>query len=72
MAQKPEWQIQRKKLFCLARRLRRMRRILRQQGLAQHGRIPTHHLALPMRGGAESLNAAVAAGIMIYEMARER
>ena len=30
----------------------------------------THHLALPMRGGAESLNAAVAAGIMIYEMAR--
>ena len=32
----------------------------------------THHLALPMRGGAESLNAAVAAGIMIYEMARER
>ena len=31
----------------------------------------THHLALPMRGGAESLNAAVAAGIMIYEMARQ-
>lgn len=31
----------------------------------------THHLTLPMRGGAESLNAAVAAGIMIYEMARE-
>ena len=31
----------------------------------------THHLALPMRGGAESLNAAVAAGIMIYEMARD-
>lgn len=30
----------------------------------------THHLALPMRGGAESLNAAVAAGIMMYEMAR--
>ena len=30
----------------------------------------THHLALPMRGGAESLNASVAAGIMIYEMAR--
>ena len=27
---------------------------------------------LPMRGGAESLNAAVAAGIMMYEMARER
>ena len=33
--------------------------------------LATHHLALPMRGGAESLNAAVAAGIMIYEMARE-
>ena len=32
--------------------------------------VATHHLALPMRGGAESLNAAVAAGIMIYEMAR--
>ena len=30
----------------------------------------THHLALPMRGGAESLNAAVAAGIMIYELSR--
>ncbi|MBQ8093790.1 MAG: RNA methyltransferase [Clostridia bacterium] len=30
----------------------------------------THHLKLPMRGGAESLNASVAAGIMIYEMAR--
>lgn len=30
----------------------------------------THHLALQMRGGAESLNAAVAAGIMIYEIAR--
>ena len=37
VAQKPEWQIQRKKLFCLARRLRRLRRVLRQQGLAQHG-----------------------------------
>lgn len=32
--------------------------------------VATHHLVLPMRGGAESLNAAVAAGIMIYEMAR--
>ena len=32
--------------------------------------LATHHLALPMRGGAESLNAAVAAGIMMYEMAR--
>ena len=32
--------------------------------------VATRHLALPMRGGAESLNAAVAAGIMMYEMAR--
>ena len=32
----------------------------------------THHLALPMRGGAESLNAAVAAGIMMYEMSRDK
>ncbi len=30
----------------------------------------THRLALPMRGGAGSLNAAVAAGIMMYECAR--
>ena len=30
----------------------------------------THHLRLPMRGGAESLNAAVAAGIMMYELTR--
>lgn len=30
--------------------------------------IATHRLALPMRGGAESLNAAVAAGIMMYEL----
>ena len=42
------------------------------QGISQAVRsAATHHLALPMRGGAESLNAAVAAGIMIYEMARE-
>ena len=46
LAQKSEWQIQRKKLFCLARRLRRLWRVLRQQGLAQHGRIPAHNLAL--------------------------
>ena len=26
---------------------------------------------LPMRGGAESLNAAVAAGIMMYELMRD-
>lgn len=31
----------------------------------------THRLRLPMRGGAESLNAAVAAGIMMYELTRE-
>lgn len=30
----------------------------------------THHLCLPMRGGAESLNAAVAAGIMMYDLLR--
>ncbi len=29
-------------------------------------------LKLPMRGGAESLNAAVAAGIMMYELMREQ
>ena len=41
------------------------------RGVSQEVRdVATHHLALPMRGGAESLNAAVAAGIMIYEMAR--
>ena len=28
--------------------------------------VATHRVALPMRGGAESLNAAVAAGIMMY------
>jgi TrmH family RNA methyltransferase len=32
----------------------------------------THLLRLPMRGGAESLNAAVAAGIMMYELMRVR
>ena len=30
----------------------------------------THRVKLPMRGGAESLNAAVAAGIMMYELMR--
>lgn len=30
----------------------------------------THRLCLPMRGGAESLNAAVAAGIMMYDLVR--
>lgn len=32
--------------------------------------IATHRLCLPMRGGAESLNAAVAAGIMMYDLTR--
>ncbi len=31
----------------------------------------THKVKLPMRGGAESLNAAVAAGIMMYELTRD-
>ena len=30
----------------------------------------THRLKLPMRGGAESLNAAVAAAIMMYDLSR--
>ena len=33
--------------------------------------VATHKVKLPMRGGAESLNAAVAAGIMMYELTRE-
>ncbi len=33
--------------------------------------VATHRLRLPMRGGSESLNAAVAAGIMMYELTRE-
>ncbi len=32
--------------------------------------IATHKVKLPMRGGAESLNAAVAAGIMMYELTK--
>lgn len=32
----------------------------------------THRLKLPMVGGAESLNASIAAGIMIYDLFRER
>lgn len=32
--------------------------------------LATHRFALPMRGGAESLNASVAAGIMMYDLAR--
>ena len=33
--------------------------------------IATHKVKLPMRGGAESLNAAVAAGIMMYELTKD-
>ena len=32
----------------------------------------THRFRLPMVGGAESLNASVAAGILIYDLFRER
>ena len=32
--------------------------------------LATQKLKLPMRGGAESLNAAVAAGIMMYELTK--
>ena len=32
--------------------------------------VATHRLCLPMRGGAESLNVAVAAGIMMYDLTR--
>lgn len=32
--------------------------------------VATQRLKLPMRGGAESLNAAIAAGIMMYELMR--
>jgi len=32
----------------------------------------TRHLRLPMRGNAESLNAAIAAGIMMYDIERNR
>jgi len=31
-------------------------------------KVATHHLALPMAGGTESLNAAIAAGIMMYDL----
>ena len=34
--------------------------------------LATHRLRLPMRGGAESLNAAVAAGIMMYDLMKDR
>lgn len=32
----------------------------------------THRLKLPMKGGAESLNAAIAAAIMMYDLTRNR
>ena len=38
---------------------------------AEVSAVATHRLRLPMRGGAESLNAAVAAGIMLYDLLRE-
>jgi len=31
----------------------------------------THRVKLPMRGGAESLNAAIAAGIMMYDLMKD-
>lgn len=34
-------------------------------------KLATHRLKLPMRGRAESLNAAVAAGIMMYELTKD-
>ena len=45
-------------------------------GSEAHGASPavkaqaTHRVKLPMRGGAESLNAAVAAGVLMYELTR--
>ena len=42
------------------------------RGISDATRVAASALVkLPMRGGAESLNAAVAAGIMMYEMMRE-
>lgn len=38
---------------------------------AEVSAVATHRLRLPMRGGAESLNAAVAAGVMLYDLLRE-
>ena len=32
----------------------------------------THKVKLPMRGGAESLNAAIAAGIMMYDLMKDK
>ena len=42
------------------------------RGISERTRLAADMLLkLPMRGGAESLNAAVAAGIMMYDLARE-
>ena len=38
---------------------------------AEVSAVATHRLRLPMRDGAESLNAAVAAGVMLYDLSRE-
>lgn len=38
---------------------------------AQVREVATHVLKLPMRGGVESLNAAIAAGILMYELTKE-
>ena len=41
------------------------------QGLDEETQaLATHRLKLPMPGGAESLNAAVAAAIMMYDVVR--
>jgi len=34
--------------------------------------LATHHVAIPLRGGLESLNAAVAGSVMLFEAARQR
>jgi TrmH family RNA methyltransferase len=39
---------------------------------AEVSAVATHRFRLPMLGGAESLNAAVAAGIMLYDLTREQ
>jgi TrmH family RNA methyltransferase len=39
---------------------------------SEHIRLSTKSLKIPMRGSAESLNAAIAAAIIIYEMVRQR
>ncbi len=34
--------------------------------------LATHHVAIPLRGGLESLNAAVAGSVLLFEAARQR